>query len=227
MKTAYSALLHTHELLITLYVLLFTIKVVLLLMNNSDSLARFRKRMLVIGEMVLPTLFIATGIILAIMSKTGFGDSWFLIKMILIVLSVIAGIIAFRKNSKILAVVTLLIFIYTIMLSYIKDPILKKHGVGIPSDIENTISDPNAKGYDAVKYGLFLFKNYGCNSCHGFDGTLRNHGAANLATSTINDESITQTIRNGKGDVMNAYGKRLNPLEIHALAVFVKSLRKP
>ena len=227
MKTAYSALLHTHELLITLYVIIFTIKMVLMLLNKSDSLARFRKRTLVVGEMVIPTLFIITGIILAVMAQTGFGDTWFLIKMILIAISVVTGLIGFRKNSKFLAILTFLIFIYTIMLSYIKDPVLKKHGNIIPSGIENTVTDPNAPGYNAVKHGLLLFKNYGCNSCHGFDGTLRNHGAANLAISTINDDTITQTIRNGKGSVMNAYGKRLNPLEIHAIALYVKSLRKP
>ena len=223
MGTTYSILLHTHELLITLYVLVFTIKLVLLLLNNTVALANFRKRTKVIGEMILPSLFLISGIVLAVMSKTGFGDTWFLIKMCLIALSVGTGIAAFNKNSKTLGIVTFLIFVYVIMLSYIKDPGLKKQPTPV---IENVITDPNAPGYDVLKHGLSVYINNGCNTCHGADGKLGNHGAANLSVSVLDDAAVINVIRNGRGSVMKGYGKKLNPVEIHAVTEYVKSLRK-
>lgn len=222
MGTGYSILLHTHELLITLYVLIFTIKVVLLLINNESALANFRKKTRIVGEMVLPSLFLISGIILAVMSKTGFGDNWFLIKMCLIALSVGTGIFTFNKNSKILGILTFLIFIYVIMLSYIKDPMLKKPARPLA---ENVITDPHAAGYDAVKHGLAVYINSGCYTCHGTDGKLGNHGAANLSISVLPDADIINVIRNGRGSIMKGYGEKLNPIEIHALTEYVKSLR--
>jgi len=224
MGTGYSILLHTHELLITLYVIIFTIKVVLLLINNTESLANFRKRTRVVGEMILPSLFLITGIILAVMSKTGFGDNWFLIKMCLIALSVGTGIVAFNKNSKILGILTFLIFIYVIMLSYIKDPMLKK--APKPVAEQNVITDPAAPGYDALKHGLSVYINSGCYTCHGADGKLGNHGAADLTISVLPDSGVINVIRNGRGSIMKGYGDKLNPIEIHAVTEYVKSLRK-
>ncbi len=223
MGTLYSALLHTHELLITLYVIVFTIKLILLLMNNTAGLARFRQRTRVIGEMILPFLFLATGIMLAILSKTGLSDAWFLIKMCLIALSIGTGIYAFNKNSKIMGIFTFLIFLYVIMLSYIKDPALHKP---VKPDLSGIVTDPAAPGYDEVKYGLFLYVNTGCNTCHGPDGKLGNHGAANLSISVLDDAGLSTIIQNGRGSVMKGYSEKLNSVEIHALAQYVKSLRK-
>jgi len=223
MGTAYSILLHSHELLITLYVLVFTIKLVLLLLNNTSALAAFRKRTKVVGEMVLPSLFLVTGIILAVISRTGFSDNWFLIKMCLIALSVGTGIATFNRNSKLLGILTLLIFVYVIMLSYIKDPGLKKPAKPV---VENVITDPSAPGYDTLKHGLSVYVNSGCITCHGADGKLGNHGAADLSISVLSDAGIINITRNGRGSIMKGYGEKLNPVEIHAVTDYVKSLRK-
>ena len=223
MGTLYSALLHTHELLIILYVIIFTIKLVLLLMNNNTALAKFRKRTRVLGEMVLPTLFLVTGIALSMLAKIGFSDNWFLIKMCLIALSIGTGIFAFNKNSKLVGIFTFMIFLYVILLSYIKDPALQKPA---GPDLSGIVTDPAAPGYDEVKYGLSIYVNSGCNKCHGPDGKLGNHGAANLSISVLDDTVLAAVIQNGRGNVMKGIGDKLNPAEMHALAQFVKSLRK-
>ncbi len=223
MGTGYSILLHTHELLITLYVIIFTIKLVLLLINNESGLANFRRKTKVVGEMVLPSLFLISGIILAVMSKTSFSDTWFLIKMCLIALSVGTGIFTFNKNSKALGILTFLIFIYVIMLSYIKDPMLKK--ASKPA-VENVVTDPKAPGYDTIKHGQLIYINSGCYTCHGADGKLGNHGAADLSISFLPDAATIGVIRNGKGSIMKGYGDKLNPIEIHAVVAYVKSLRR-
>jgi uncharacterized membrane protein SirB2 len=224
MNPLYSALLHTHELLISLYVLVFAIKLVMLLMNRAESLANFRKKTRVIGEMVLPTLFLLTGLILAYWSNV-WSEAWFLIKIVLLIVSVFAGIIAFRKSSKALAVITFLIFIYIIVMSYRKDPTLKK-AERVAYTPENVITDPRATGYDAVKHGQLLYHQNNCASCHGDNGDLKNHGAKDLTKSTLGDADVENVIHNGRGQIMAAYGKKLNADEIHALAVYVKSLRK-
>src|SRR6266542_2185561 len=104
-----SIILHTHELFITLYILVFTIKLVLLILNRETALANFRKKTKVVGEMVLPTLFLVSGIYLTIITNT-WGNTWFLIKLSLIIISIFTGIITFRTNSRILGLLTFLIF---------------------------------------------------------------------------------------------------------------------
>src|SRR6185437_1424558 len=156
-------------------------------------------------------------------SKTGFSDTWFLLKMCLLVVSVGTGIATFNRNSKTLGILTFLILVYIIMLSYIKDPGLKKPASPV---VENVITDPAAPGYDMQKHGLSVYVNSGCNTCHGADGKLGNHGAADLSISVLDDAAVINVIRNGRGGVMKGYGNKLNPVEIHAVTEYVKSLRK-
>jgi mono/diheme cytochrome c family protein len=225
MSKLYSALLHTHELLVTLYVLLFTIKLVLMLLNNDMALVNFRKRTKVIGEMILPTLFLISGAYLATVAHS-WGDTWFLLKFALIIVTVLTGIFTFKNNSKILGIFTFLIFIYIILLSYRKNPELKKPDNKPANTTETVVTDPNAPSYNMVKHGLYLYGKNGCASCHGNKGDLGDRGAANLVASTLDDNATETVIRDGRGPVMAAYGTKISMADIHVLGQYVKSLRK-
>jgi cytochrome c oxidase cbb3-type subunit 3 len=68
-----------------------------------------------------------------------------------------------------------------------------------------------------------------CSACHGPDGKgLREFGAPNLTDKDALYGSTAADIRNqivnGKGGVMPTWGKRLDPMTIDALAVYVHSL---
>lgn len=74
-----------------------------------------------------------------------------------------------------------------------------------------------------------------CASCHGKDGrakTLKakfNH-ARDLTDSgwhnDVSDERIFNSIMNGKGKKMPAYGKKLSEQEIESLVTYVRALKK-
>ena len=74
-----------------------------------------------------------------------------------------------------------------------------------------------------------------CASCHGKDGRAKtfkakfNH-ARDLTDSTwqsdVSDERIFNSITNGRGKKMPAYGKKLSQTEIEGLISFVRAFRR-
>lgn len=74
-----------------------------------------------------------------------------------------------------------------------------------------------------------------CASCHGRDGrakTLKakfNH-ARDLTDSAwqgnVSDERIFNSIMNGKGKRMPAYGKKLSEIEVDSLVAYVRGLKR-
>jgi cytochrome c oxidase cbb3-type subunit 3 len=74
-----------------------------------------------------------------------------------------------------------------------------------------------------------------CASCHGKDGrgkTIKgklNH-ARNLSEAqwqeNVSDERIFNSINNGKGKKMPAFGKRLSDAEIDSLVPYVRALKR-
>lgn len=63
-----------------------------------------------------------------------------------------------------------------------------------------------------------------CKRCHGADGTKGFLGAKDLRASRLADDSIRQTILNGRR-VMPAFRKKLTPEDIAQVILYVKSLR--
>jgi mono/diheme cytochrome c family protein len=66
-----------------------------------------------------------------------------------------------------------------------------------------------------------------CETCHGLDGQKGSSGAANLATSTLNDNAIKDVILNGNQKGMMPYKDIIkSDDQINALVDYVKTLRK-
>src|SRR5690349_6841544 len=101
---SYLGYLHTHIFLVVLYTILFLVKLVFLLYGAEGRLATFRRRTLFL-EMIIPALFIYTGVMLAVKSHQA-GDHWFLAKMIALLMVIVLGIQTFRRNSKALGLFT-------------------------------------------------------------------------------------------------------------------------
>ena len=205
----YTGMLHTHTTFVFIYILLFAYKVYLLLADKQEALANFRRKSKVIAEMIIPVIFLATGIFLAV--KSGDLGLWFYIKMGLLVVSIPLGIVAFKKNSKMLAILTLLLFIAMIVVSY------KRHLIGTSATTAPATQSSEMDG--KVLYEA------NCSKCHGADGTLGLSGAANLQTSKMADDEMKTTITNGK-KMMPPNPGNLTPDQIGAVADYVKTLRK-
>jgi cytochrome c553 len=212
----YTGMLHTHVTAVLLYLIIFLIKVIYLLADKQDALQKFRAKTKIVGEMVLPTIFLLTGFYLAAKSPYA-GQAWFLLKMILLVAALVLGIITFRRNNKALGIITLLIFIYMFALSYTKSIGTSKNDKSPAQNESDVASNP-------VEHGKSLYISTACTNCHGTDGALGMAGAADLRKSTLNDEEIENTIANGRAN-MKAYKNELSPTEINDLAAYIKTFR--
>lgn len=81
--------------------------------------------------------------------------------------------------------------------------------------------DENATEEEDPGQALFETR---CASCHGPDGTAGIANAANLQTSTLNQEALLQIIANGR-NAMPAFKGQLSEAELNSLARYVLSLR--
>lgn len=178
----YKGILHTHTLVVTLFLLIYVIKTILLLGNRIDLLQKFTK-MFRVPEMIISFLFLATGIYLA--TQQPFGgkfDYLFWIKLVMVFASIPLAIIGFKKSNKVLAALSLLLITGSYGLAEVYS---KKKG--IPA--ENVAIDNS---------GLALYE-ANCARCHGTEGDLALAGAANLKKTVMDLEQMKTVVLKGKG----------------------------
>lgn len=110
---------HTHLSLAILYVLLFSIKCILFLIN-SPYFEKFRKATM-IPEMIIATVVVLAGLILFMMQGAFAREDWwwFAFKLFSVVVSIPLGIKAFKENSKPKVIFLLLLFLYILIRSYL------------------------------------------------------------------------------------------------------------
>ncbi|MCB0495636.1 MAG: c-type cytochrome [Cyclobacteriaceae bacterium] len=212
----FTALYHTHRLVVTLFVLIYLIKTFLLLIGSDGALDKFSK-FIRVPEIVISTLFLVTGGIMVIhVANFGF---LFIVKLLFVLVAIPLAIVGFRKKKKILAFVSFLLLIgaYGIAEIYVAQFGKRK------AFTEEVITNPDARNYDLSLHGKALF-NAQCAVCHGTDGTAGLSGAANLQKSQMNSEQIIDIINNGKS-TMPAMKDKYNEQELKALVKYVKELR--
>lgn len=217
----YTAYLHTHVFLVVSYAVLFLVKLAFLLYNAQGRLDNFRRRTRIL-EMILPALFLFTGIMLALKSNA-WTDPWFLAKMIALLMVIVLGIQTFKRNSRALGVLTLILFIYIFAVSYQKTPRLVNREARLKREMEKT--RPDLSGVNLQEKGHYLFTSMGCDKCHGEAGDKGYAGAADLRSSTLGNEQVKDVIANGRKN-MPAYGEYFDEEDMSALVVYLNSLRK-
>lgn len=112
---------HLHTLLTFLFVTTYVVKALLLLGNQTELLAKYRKQTLV-PEMIVATLFVVTGLYMLVQMG---GDwlrvsGWFHIKLTLVLLAIPMGMIGYKRNNKPMAFGASLIFLYIFCLAWTK-----------------------------------------------------------------------------------------------------------
>jgi cytochrome c oxidase cbb3-type subunit III len=114
------------------------------------------------------------------------------------------------------------------MLAFGRDGILKSEEIVTVANYVRSLSGlSTAAGYNAAA-GKKIFE-ANCVSCHGEGGKGNQEmGAPNLSDQIWlyggDEATIVETITNGRGGVMPAWGSRLDPVTVKALTVFVHSL---
>jgi mono/diheme cytochrome c family protein len=210
---AYTGLLHTHKLVVLLFLIIYVVKLALLLFSEANLDKMRASKPARIFEVILSVLFLVTGIAM-----------WFnvaeplqtilLIKIFAVFASIPLAVIGFKKKNKALAILSVVFLFAAYGLAEVKKGSYKK-----PENKEMVYTE----GETSI-YGKELYEQY-CQNCHGADGAAGLSGAKNLQTSRIDDADSKMQIKNGKGN-MPAYDKALNDKQIDAVITHIKSLRK-
>ncbi len=213
-----STLATLHLVTVQLFLLLYIVKTFLLLANKKmlEKMVRITK----VPEMIISTLFLVTGIWLLFI--LGAIKMLIVIKLILVFVSIPVSIVAFKKQKKLLSLLSLVL-------------ILGAYGLGeaakkkpfIPTKVE-VVGDAD----DDAKLGVKTFI-ANCAMCHGKDGMKMYRDATNLTLSGMDQTSIEIRVREGTPGNwpyskagMPAFGKTLNEEEIIAVSAYVQTLRK-
>lgn len=187
----YKGFLHTHTLVVTLFLLIYVVKTILLLSDKKELLATFTKKFR-IAEMVISVLFLITGVYLATtLPYGGKFDYLFFIKVGMVLASIPLAVIGFKRSNKVLAALSLLL----ITGSYgIAEVYSKKKGIRKEGTTEIAVTDGKAL-YEA-----------NCSSCHGADGKLGVSGAMDISVSQLDEAGIKTIILNGRNAMPAAPG---------------------
>ena len=203
----FTGMLHTHKLVVTLFLLLYIVKTVLLLLNKKEALLNFTKKTRII-EMICSVGFLVTGIFLA--NNSGNITTFFWIKIICVALSIPIAVIAFKRFNKVMAVVALLL----IVAAYGLAEMGKKGKETTPSEFTNVAH---------AELGKEIYNNK-CITCHGVDGKLGLSGAKDLSTSILTHDEKIAIVKNGKNSMMSFNGQ-LDEGQIEAVVEYVEQFK--
>ncbi len=199
----YKGILHTHYLVVILFLLIYVIKTVLLLSDKKDLLTVFSKKIKV-AEIIISFLFLGTGIfLLTQLSFNGKYDYLLWIKIAMVFASIPIAVVGFRKHNKALAALSLLLITGSFGLGEVYH---KRKGVS-----KGVIAGDNS--------GKTLYEN-NCKLCHGSDGKLGASGAKDLTATVIDLAAIKEIIVHGKGAMPAA---QVSEEQATAIAEYVNS----
>jgi len=219
----YTGLLHTHTLVVTLFLLLYLIKTILLFAKPTLLETFGRKTRLV--EIIVSSLFLLTGIGMALQTPSVSVGIWFWVKLIAVFASIPLAVIGFRKANKGMALLSLLLIVYAWGVSETRSPRMKKSdyfgSLGPAEVLVGVNTDRTSEQYDPVPHGKALYAYY-CATCHGTDGALGVAGAKNLALSILDRDATKEFIRKGKNAMPGFGSDVLTEDELDAVVAFLK-----
>lgn len=204
----------THKITVTLFLLIYFIKAVLLLSNKKDQLINFSTKVKV-PEMIISFLFLATGVYMLI--KGGHPELYLMVKIVLVLASIPLAIIGIKKSNKVLLALSVLILIYVYGVAETKSLTFSKSA---PSGI---IMDARDDNYKIEEHGRALYQQH-CMRCHGMEGNKMRYDSPDLTQSKLSNEERWKIINNGKG-MMPAFENALDENESKALDAFLNTLK--
>ncbi|WP_347157330.1 SirB2 family protein [Pontibacter chitinilyticus] len=236
-----TAFLHTHVLVVALFLLLFAAKALLLLLNKRDMLTRVRKSTRIL-DLVFGTLILVTGAYLVFQYNGGL-PTWLIIKMVLVLIAIPAGIVGIRLENKALTVLALLLFGYVYGVAQTKSLTLYKAHLTETAIVAETPETDVAETGDAglsesaaIQEGIVAAMSetqlanakaiytQACANCHGATGAKGVGGATNLTKSKLSLNDRKNVIANGRG-LMPAFNSQLSEPEVEMLAAYTLTLK--
>ncbi len=221
-------ILHTHVLVVTLFVLFLLFKSILLFANKIPLLTKVRKFKMI--DPILGVLMLATGgYLLSLYGADAPTYLW--VKLIIVLIIIPIGIVAFKKENKIMALIALLLTFYIYGVSEVGSLTFSKE-----SSLTEEVSDPqpeesgsvasdimaqNMESVLATGKEIYLAE---CKKCHGKDGKKGLFKSPDLTESKLNLAERIAWIKKGKG-VMPAYENELSESDIESVAAYLDELK--
>jgi len=209
-----TGILHTHHLIVLLYMVQLLVKVILVVSGNTSTLTKVMAKTKVL-HMVLATLMLLTGVFLVFKAPIAF-TSTFYIKYILVLVAIALGIVGVKKMNKALAISSMLCMLYIYALTLTKGYTLQPE----ETRVKNALL---ATGTDAKARGQVIYEQL-CLRCHGAEGQAHYRKAAILANCTKGDDYIRTTVTQGR-EKMPAF-PFLNDEEKSDLLAYINTLIK-
>jgi mono/diheme cytochrome c family protein len=204
----YKGLLHTHTLVVTLFLIHYIVKTVLLVGNKNEQLAGYTKKTKV-AEMIISFLFLLTGIGMLVMGAQ--TNTLFFVKIALVVASIPLAVIGFKKGKKPLAILAVVL----IFISYGLAEMSKKQKAEVKVDTANIESK--------LEKGKAVYQS-NCISCHGAAGNAMLAGAKDLTITALTPAEVKEVVKNGRGS-MQAY-PTLSDDELDGIAEYIELMKK-
>lgn len=214
----YTGLLHTHRLVVILFLIIYLVKTVLLLLNKEEQLKAFTKRFRV-PEMIISTLFLLTGIVMLINKYPAMDQTvwmYFGTKLVAVFLAIPLAVVGFKRGNKFLAMASLILIISAYGIAEMGKRTVESKPLAV-------ITNPSDASYDLQVHGKEVYQTY-CIACHQTDGKGGVAGAKSLIESQRTDEEIKHLISNGKNS-MPPYKKVLSAQDIEAVTAYIKKFR--
>lgn len=198
-----------HKTAVILFLAFYFFKWIALTFNVEGMKTFFAKKSLRIFEMVISTLFLATGIYLMVNLAPEMRSNLLWIKIALVLTSIPLAVVGFKRGNKILATLSVLLIVasYGLAEMHKKRPIVNK---------EKTVT---------ATTGEDIYKANNCAVCHGQDGKLMLNDAKDLTSSALSRADIEYQILNGK-NAMPGYKNTLTTEQLKLLTDYVETFRK-
>jgi mono/diheme cytochrome c family protein len=211
--------LHLHITVTSIFLFIYLVKVYLLSVDKTELFNKIRSKTK-IADMILGSLIIITGGYLTYISPV--IETYLIVKIILVIISIPLGIIAMKKANKTLAIGVLAIYFYVFLVAKTDSLKLQKEAFVTPTPAEITISPEVLTSVVSEGKAIFEVK---CAVCHGKDGKLMLNGAKDLSVSKLSAAEIIENIKSGKG-LMPGFKDEFNEQQLKALTIYVESLKK-
>jgi mono/diheme cytochrome c family protein len=217
-------MLHSHVLVVTLFLLFLLFKTILLLVNKKELLTKIRTKLKMVDP-ILGVLMLATGgYLLSLYGSAAPTYLW--VKLVIVLIIIPIGIIAFKKENKAMAIIALLLTFYIYgasevgSLTFSKDQAVAENTESPASNAKEVVIDGATA--DLLKTGKEVYLAE-CKKCHGIDGKKGLFKSPDLTESKLNLSERVAWIKKGKG-VMPAYENDLSESEIEAVALYLDEL---
>lgn len=206
-----TGILHTHTLVVILFYLFLTFKILMLVGGRKEQLRKIRDKTKVV-DMVLGVLILGTGIYLGVITN---WPTYIIAKLVFVLILIPLGIISLRKENKALALITLLGFTYVYAVAETKS-ITMRIGAKDSEVVSGSLEENKAMVQE-----LYQTK---CMRCHGEQGDAMRFKAKNLQESKLSEQEMYKVIWEGKG-TMPSFSK-LGEEKVELLAKYCQTLKQ-